>query len=29
MHNFIKENIDLNIYDSSCSSQLQKPKVPM
>ena len=26
MHNFIKEKIDLNFYDSSCSSQLQKLK---
>ena len=26
MHNFIKEKIHLNVYDSSCSSQLQKLK---
>ena len=26
MHNFIKEKIDLNLYDSSCSFQLQKLK---
>ena len=26
MHNFIKEKIDLNFYDSLCSSQLQKLK---
>ena len=26
MHNFIKEKMDLNFYNSACSSQLQKLK---
>ena len=26
MHNFINEKIDLNYFDTSCSSQLQKLK---
>ena len=26
MNNFIKKKIDLNFYDTSCSSQLQKLK---